>query len=560
MKKILISFLAIITSYCAFTCKQIINSIYNKIKYNDRTTLELLSLDSDMENEVSENISGNIVVSLNVDVESFDKQYLRKSSYDDYLEQANSYFTSQNTNIVNQLNITGFDSYYVSKYTPYIEYTYSYESFLEQKNSIESVINDNTHVTSAYISGYHPEEEGEIQESVADAMDANGLNAADIYENRTYTGATVNVGLIESGQVDATHSELSDNNVYLLRRDNYAPSISTHATTMARIITGEYGVAPDVNVYSADMMDTPCDEVDWMIFNQVDVVNLSFVRTINEGQYDDFSAYFDYAIANYDIMFVAATGNLGYSTAYVGNPALAYNAISVGSSTSNKHCEGYSSYEVIMGPYKPTLVAPGCVTMYDELLGIEGTSISCALVTGIIAVLYQKYPVLISNHTKLITLLTANAEKFDSYSFSLNNGFDNEIGAGELDYGSVDANYAMSFDFVNTTNTHNSFVATLQIALFQDMTLDVSLAWLVQSNKTANSLSYSDYDLKIYDDNNVLLASGASGYNNIETLRYTNTTEPIQVITIKVYQYGNAAISNEEFSISYRMFEVEEEE
>lgn len=84
MKKILISFLAIITSYCAFTCKQIINSIYNKIKYNDRTTLELLSLDSDMENEVSENISGNIVVSLNVDVESFDKQYLRKSSYDDY--------------------------------------------------------------------------------------------------------------------------------------------------------------------------------------------------------------------------------------------------------------------------------------------------------------------------------------------------------------------------------------------------------------------------------------------------------------------------------------------
>ena len=58
---------------------------------------------------------------------------------------------STNYQRLETLNLTNYESVYVSTYSPYIEYTYSATDFVKNKNTILSSISANRGVESVYV-------------------------------------------------------------------------------------------------------------------------------------------------------------------------------------------------------------------------------------------------------------------------------------------------------------------------------------------------------------------------------------------------------------------------
>ncbi len=555
MKKIFIIFFTLILCFCLISCEQGDNITDHKIKYEEKTKFKLMSLEQDNTIDENKTEDENIVITLHVDVTPLNEQSLKESDYDAYLNKAKEHYTTQNQNAISNMNLTEYDSYYVSKFAPFVEYTYSYNKFIELKSQIETIINQTTKIANAYVKGY-AKDGSQNEEYVFSALCSDGVNASDEYRNRTVTGKGVRIGILETGEVDFDHSELKNVTHETYKKFLRPAGISTHATQMARIIGGEYGIACDAELYSSSIIGSMVDEIDWMIEKNVNILNMSFGIGEENGIYNDDSAYIDHIANNYNILFVAASGNTGLEDAYVANPGLAYNAITVGSSINNNDRWSFSSYKVQKGGHKPTLITPSSVMLHDSLDFISGTSISTAIMSGVAALLCEKFPNLKASQRALTSLVVANAEKYEGFNYNLSSKLDDEIGAGELDYGSCVDQVRRCFDEFNGENLSNAFVYSKRIALFRDTTFDLALVWQAVSDGKAENVKISDYDVRLYDENDKVIAIGYSTKNNIETLRYINTTEDIKIVTIKVYLYGEAVIDKENFSVAYRVFDI----
>lgn len=556
MKKFYIAFFLLLITFGLVSCKQDLNNKISKIKYDEKVKFNVMSMNNESKIDYSYNEQEVIEVVLNIDMELYSNQNLRETNYDAYLEQINSYYTTRNQELNNQLNFVDYDSCFISDYSPLVKYSYSYDNFIKNENKIIDTIESNPKISSARIKGYKIDKKNN-NEYMGFSVTDDGLNLEEIYDNRTLTGDKIKVGILDSGEVDFTQPEFQNVDHEVYTRPN--SSISAHATNMARIIASDYGLAPDAKVYSAKVIAGVEDEFSWFINNGVHIINFSAGFGTNMGTYDDESAYFDYIVASFDVVIVVAAGNSGLNDdetpglAYVDNPGLGYNVITAGSSNMNRVRLPFSSYNVTMGPYKPTIMAPGGVYLDGIEAVAVGTSVSTALITGALALLFERFKNLTYERQRVISLVTANANKFADYSYSLNNGFDNEIGAGSFNFQLCLDNTENSQTYTNNTNEHNAFVKSVLVALEPGQRIDASLAWLVSTYGTTSSLLYTDYDLRLYSMDNVKLASGASGYNNIETLTYTNTTDSLQVLTLKVYQYGYAAVQDEKLGIAYHI-------
>ena len=117
-------------------------------------------------------------------------------------------------------------------------------------------------------------------------------DAVDVVTNRTKTGDGVVVGILESGVVKQNDELLQDVDITI--RPNVLNLLgSEHTTVMAQAIAGSTGIAPGVRLLSAYLTGLISEEIDWMLENEVDIINMSCEDDMR-GSYSITSAYADF--------------------------------------------------------------------------------------------------------------------------------------------------------------------------------------------------------------------------------------------------------------------------
>ncbi len=182
-----------------------------------------------------------------------------------------------------------------------------------------------------------------------DITDGYDMYACNIVDGTTYTGAGIKVGVIEIGWYDEDAPHLENKSI-----TNYAP-ISTgvgtnHGTAVLSILAGDtktyndgtitrkyQGVAPGATLYFAGESlyeSTTRTHLSWMINNSCHVINMS-LGLVSDGRYTSYEQYIDNLILEYRVVIAIAAGNNSDEDSdatrnKIINPAMAYNAISVG--------------------------------------------------------------------------------------------------------------------------------------------------------------------------------------------------------------------------------------
>jgi hypothetical protein len=362
--------------------------------------------------------------------------------------------------------------------------------------------------------------------------------------SNVYKGNGVNIGVYEAyytnnGFINNNQSLLSNTNITYRNRQNNLSSI--HATAVGAIISGSTGIAPNANIFNAEFVEnslagfTNIAPLNWLVNNQVNVVNMSFGLDEVYGtssERSSVSRFYDQYVYDNFITMVAASGNNG-DNSIVGSPAIGNNIIAVGAINSlGTELAPYSSYSEDYNIAKPNLVAPGDVDLENNYYSFEnyapgqisGTSFAAPIVTGAIALAMQKKPLLKLYPEKIHSLITATS-KMDSISPTYNSyfaGLENKVGAGLLDIksflDSVDNTVNFEFNSNQTDPTGTNLVLLQQFFTASTLSprkLRVSLFWLSQIINSQRTIS--DYDLYIYI-NDIYLDSSTYSFTNIEML------------------------------------------
>lgn len=226
---------------------------------------------------------------------------------------------------------------------------------------------------------------------------------------------TVKVAVIDSGV-----NFNSDINVVC--RKNFIPGdeidvmyedLSCHGTAVAGIIgaldneEGITGVNPNVEIYSARVLDNNLEApvsriveaIDWAIEQKVDIINMSFGLQRNVPELSE-AVKRAYAQG---ILLIAAAGN----NRTVTYPAAYEEVIAVGSiDSSGLPAEGSAVGEEL------ELTAPGenilASSAWGGVLGVSGTSMAAAHVTGVASVLMELNPDMPAEYIRALMDYSAN--------------------------------------------------------------------------------------------------------------------------------------------------------
>ncbi|MGI8385671.1 S8 family serine peptidase [Robertmurraya sp. P23] len=238
--------------------------------------------------------------------------------------------------------------------------------------------------------------------------------------NEGYTGDGVNVAVLDTGI--ASHNELAiAGGVSTVDYTNSWQDDNGHGTHVSGIIAAQpniasvngldiTGVAPDVNLFAVKVLDKAgagnlqdiLEGLDWSISNGMDIVNLS----IGTSEYSQLFEQMINKAYNSGIIIVAASGNDGLQNS-VNYPAKFTNTIGVSSVNQSLNISNFSSTgnEVEFSAPGENIIS----TYKDGDYTIEsGTSQATPHVTGMLALLKEKYPTvtnselktLLRNHTK----------------------------------------------------------------------------------------------------------------------------------------------------------------
>lgn len=332
--------------------------------------------------------------------------------YKDHRDVLNDRYLNLGTELVQRFEGLNYTSIYASQYAPFIEITYdsvaSYEEDIALFELLDLLESENEHVV--YDTRIQSDEATRNNTSAIYDYE-QALQDVGIQSDEQYTGDGIKIGSIEKGIPEYTeHLE----NVSYYCYGNYQ---TAHCSMVSNIFGGANGIASNAEIYFASAMDyeyIAC--VDWLVSNNVDIINQSFSMTC-EGKYTAYSAFVDYIVYHYGITFVAATGNLSMhgDNYYISDIAMGENVISVAANDSNLgiawdsrgQCSGSSQSMA-----KPTLSAPGGpfedAPNQDDIggTGTNGTSYSTAFVSGIVALLMEEFPVLKRNPQMVMSLLT----------------------------------------------------------------------------------------------------------------------------------------------------------
>ena len=411
-----------------------------------------------------------------------------------------------------------------------------------------------------------------------------------------YSGQGVKIGQLETAIPDVYNTELGLLDIYVntefggYNNDRYWLN---HATRVAAIMIGTYGVAPSATLYSASthMALQQYPAVEWLVSQGVNVINMSANDSGNH-LYDTFCAYIDHLAVQHDVHFVTSSGNTPYdndNSYHVTNPAMAYNAITVGAyddmgtvpeNDSQIYdtqiydiLAPYSRFEDVQDGSDPSRVyKPNLVAMGSNILEDSGTSYAAPQVTGVIAQLCSYDPSLKTKQTSMGAILMASCgrklafevqagtEIISSGSFKGGDfteaasieGTDNQIsdkqGAGKLDaywaYTIVrDGRYwSLTLDSTVTEYTKNVYITSGSNVLTR-----VGIFWLKRnfvfneiepgqlSEPYVTQHALADWDLKIYDPDGEVIESSVSSYNNYEIVQFAPSKSGTYRITLTRY-------------------------
>jgi len=311
-------------------------------------------------------------------------------------------------------------------------------------------------------------------------------------ENLSYDGSGVRVAVIDTGIYDHPDLNLllSKNFVSEENSSEYQDYVG-HGTHVAGIIGGDgggsgglyRGVASGVSLINAKAGDHSGLEegdiisaIEWSVNTaNADIISMSF-----GDNYPIASDNMILALANVTengVICVSSAGNSGPDYFSGGSPASGIDVISVGASDRNNHLAYFSSRGPSLSYLSyPDIVAPGVRIISTEApesdisdryrfigdyfdysadadyLPLSGTSMSCPVVAGALAILKQAYP-LITPETARIALLKGARDLSDAEDVEfLKSGF-----------GLI--NVSASLDYLNYINsTHSNVNNVLKIA------------------------------------------------------------------------------------------------
>ena len=460
-------------------------------------------------------------------------------------EAGAKYHSAINEKISKEIGDIGYKECYISKYSPYIEY--EFESSVFSKNGIDILKRLDKNSKIGEIVVVNSEEEVLDDQMYYSAAQINLLQDC----NNSYaTGAGINIGLLESGIINKNHANISGSN-YVIR--TYILNVKTdHATQMASIIGCNTGFSPDATIYNAFTAGGLTQEIDWLVDNNVDLVNMSFRDQDRDGYYGDDSAVVDFYAKTYNMLFIAAAGNNGMEIGqYITNPGLAYNALTVGSCAEYNDPSGFTSYNTAVGPAKPTLVMYGTsigIPNYHD--GYNGTSYSTAMVTGAMGMIYELYPALKNQPERSIALATAATYSMPGYSADEENGLNSIVGAGVFKYDTIKSCYSNSALIYNQAGSGQKVVYTKSVRATGASHLKVCITWFADATGDPDDTTFNDYDIKIYNSSGEYVAASTASENNLELVTfnvpYTDT------YTIQIYQYDTTS-STQRIGFAYRV-------
>lgn len=399
----------------------------------------------------------------------------------------------------------------------------------------------------------------------------DAINAYDVVNNETYTGAGIRIGVFEAdGVCDTSNVNLLGKSI-TIRNPN--ASTHSHATNVTSILAT---IAPDAEFYVSDD-DHP--SLNWFIEQGCDIVNCSFsyyFNTLNEDNtytagvwgYDhSIDGLFDYQIRAHFITVFVASGNycnLPQRAYYnpenlLTSPGYAYNAITVGGVNQELIDSEYrwvwaprASYKCSFPRSKPNISAPYTVDIPN--IGTKsGTSFSCPIVAASVALLMESRGEYLAYPESVLSVLTSTAQKTYDYSVHQSgyyNNFDERVGAGIIDLDRM--LNADVFDVIQNTNRSSDVeIVSEPIYLPAGTELQISLAWLVTHDGYEFEVYVTDYDLRVLDLYGEWVDASFLIDSNTEMVRITAPHSGTYRIVIHQADTMSPAIDEEWISLTY---------
>lgn len=499
------------------------------------------------------NVNDDVLISVNLNYEDLDTSHLitpEGSSKEEAIalkkqrkELGRLYYSVKNNKISKELDGKNYMSRYISTYLPVIEYTYEKDVFELNKNEILSSLSTDKETKSLLVTTTN-ESEGLLSDSLSKS------NASSIRTNGIYNGTGLKVGILDGGIVIEDHASMSGVDLTIRNIAFFSETESTHATMMAAIVANQsYGILPNASIYSVQGYGSLSGELDWLIDNDVDIINMSIGQRKNYGVYNDDSALCDKVAANYGIVMVAAAGNNNDGNYSVTNPGLGYNVLTLGNSCLDGTMESSSSYVETEGAAKPNL----CVVGDAISLGVfetlsSGTSFSSAIMTGMVGALMCEFSDLIGNPAKVYALCMGSCSPVSGTVYSTEqNNLNDQWGTGLFDYTDARSNKANIIEISNNSSSNST--STLISTTYRYFTIGepirISAFWLAQSNGDSDDTTKTQYVMELYNGANQIIATSVSDNSNYMYI-YSDDTVLGARYTIKIYQRSTRATSGTE--------------
>lgn len=496
------------------------NSTSSKINFESRN-LQKLSLDN-KENETLTDVSTeDVSISVKFKYDNFEmrKQMNIKGKFEDYRDEfydrSKQYFTSKNNELLKKIDTSNMKNIYVSKYTPFFNFTLKTKELTTSISPLKRLSNKN-YIDEINIK--YPAKRA-VKEKLYGVKDTLGINY--INNDLGYTGKGVKVGVLDAGVIDEKNEVFAGKNITIKPEIFNIKNVQEHATSMGSIIGGNEGIAPDCSLYSLQAIFGFEEEFDWLLDNRVDIVNASIGSGTVNGKYNSDSAYFDYIVRQYKLIVFAAAGNEGGSdgsgNGYIANPGLGYNVFTIGDCNSRFIPTNESSWVTVEGPTKPNITAIGIDVEVPGMDGSHtGTSISTAVVSGCTALLLEKFPELKGNPAAVYALLGANTSIMAG-DYGRHNEPRIYEGAGCINIDKAFVNQNL-LRYGHSTNTDFYFMTPCSPG--DGDILKAYGFWLAYSDGTVKSLKFHDYDIVLVDINNATKLRTRGMKNNFEYIEY----------------------------------------
>lgn len=388
-----------------------------------------------------------------------------------------------------------------------------------------------------------------------------------------YDGSGVKVGLCDGGKLDYPNLNANKRKIFatlyqegrLIADPNAYVNDPDHAISCGGIIAATNGtvpgIAPGATLYStAGHNRTGGDygAIEWLISRGCRIISISGVGAYS-NTYGSYSKWIDHIAIQHDVTVVFSSGN--GSSAGIGDGAMSYNAITVGSSddrnTSSRTDDIYASFSSYYNgssttlPIKPDLVAPGATiqipgtTSSGATSGITsgGTSVSCPIVAGVIALMYEMRPSLESNQALTKAILLAGISPCGtltkkSTAGSTATAMELKTGAGLVDakamrYVAENSRFASGTMGSGVTTYKKTFTVSSS-----DTYTRVCLAWLKNNRISGTHTSSAPSTpacavlyLKVVAPDGTVYQSKRSG-GNVQLIAFEPTTTGTYTITV----------------------------